>query len=54
MHETQIVKENMIKYLIPPPNLVHTVSVLGSWRRYRKQLRRKTGIYNGKVRMIPG
>lgn len=37
MHETQIIKENMIKYLIPPPDFVHTVSVLESRRRYRKE-----------------
>ena len=37
LNETQIIKENMIKYLIPPPNFVHTVSVLESRRRYQKE-----------------
>ena len=28
----------MIKYLVPPANLVHTVSVLGRWRKYPKRV----------------
>ena len=37
MHETQIIKANVIKYLVPPPNLNNTVSVLSRRERYPKR-----------------
>ena len=33
----KIIKANVIKYLVPPPNLNDTVSVLSSRERYPKE-----------------
>ena len=38
MHDSMNnIKANMIKYLVPPPNLSYTVSVLSSRERYPKE-----------------
>ena len=42
----------MIKYLVPPPDLVHTVSVLSSVGEILKdeaKIQKGNGIYNGMV-----
>lgn len=43
-------KTNVIKYMVPPPNLIHTVSVLLSRKRYPKRNlnAKENGIYKGR------
>ena len=48
----KIIKANVIKYLVPPPNLNDTVSVLSRRERdtqkEKTNMQKRNGIYKGK------